>query len=152
MNDLESDLLIANAKIKQLEQQLTDYHHLSKLVNGKMAENQRLRRINENLQSQLAESQRRDRAAVEKAISWGVDLIEFNSDAHVTFCAECGFPIADYGVDKEISCTMCKAQNPSHNYVVTGPGSCRTTAERKAKIYDRLFGRGPQGAGEGETE
>lgn len=54
MNDLEADLLIANAKIKQLEEQLADYHHTSELVNGKMAENQRLRRINENLQEQLA--------------------------------------------------------------------------------------------------
>ena len=65
MNDLEADLLIANAKIKKLEQQLTDYHHLSKLINGKMAENQRLRKINENLQAQLSESQRREQAAVE---------------------------------------------------------------------------------------
>ena len=65
MNDLEADLLIANAKIKKLEQQLTDYHHLSKLINGKMAENQRLRKINENLQAQLAASQRRADAAVE---------------------------------------------------------------------------------------
>lgn len=54
MNDIEADLLIANAKIKQLEEQLADYHHTSELVNGKMAENQRLRRINENLQEQLA--------------------------------------------------------------------------------------------------
>lgn len=65
MNDIEADLLIANAKIKQLEEQLADYHHTSELVNGKMAENQRLRRINENLQEQLAASQHRERAAVE---------------------------------------------------------------------------------------
>ena len=63
MNDIEADLLIANAKIKQLEQQLADYHHMSELVDGKMAENQRLRRINENLQAQLASSQRRERDA-----------------------------------------------------------------------------------------
>lgn len=65
MNDLEADLLIANAKIKKLEEQLADYHHMSELVDGKMEENQRLRRINENLQEQLAASQRRERAAVE---------------------------------------------------------------------------------------
>ena len=32
-----------------LEQQLADCHHMSELVNGKMAENARLRRINEKL-------------------------------------------------------------------------------------------------------
>ena len=65
MNDIEADLLVANAKIKQLEEQLADYHHMSELVDGKMAENQRLRRINENLQSKLAASQRREQAAEE---------------------------------------------------------------------------------------
>lgn len=51
--------------IESLQAQLADYHHMSELVGGKMEENQRLRRINENLQSQLADSQRRGRAAVE---------------------------------------------------------------------------------------
>ena len=45
--------------------QLTDYHHMEQLVDGKMAENQRLRKINEKLQSQFAASQRREKAAVE---------------------------------------------------------------------------------------
>ena len=45
--------------IESLQAQLTDYHHMSELVGGKMGENQRLRRINENLQEQLAASQRR---------------------------------------------------------------------------------------------
>jgi len=106
----------------------------------------------DSLTAQLADSQRREKAAVEQAILWGTSLIEANTDAHVTFCAECGFPIADYGVDKEIFCSMCKSKNPSHNYVVTGPGSCKTTAIRKAKTYDRLFGHGPQEAGEGKAE
>ena len=44
--------------------QLTDYHHMEQLVGGKMAENQRLRKINEKLQAQLTESQRREKAAV----------------------------------------------------------------------------------------
>ena len=46
--------------IESLTAQLTDYHHMAQLVDGKMAENQRLRKINEKLQSQLAESQRRE--------------------------------------------------------------------------------------------
>jgi len=45
--------------IESLQSQLADYHHMSELVDGKMEENQRLRRINENLQEQLAASQRR---------------------------------------------------------------------------------------------
>ena len=45
--------------IETLQAQLTDYHHMEQLVDGKMAENQRLRKINEKLQSQLAASQRR---------------------------------------------------------------------------------------------
>ena len=40
--------------IESLQSQLADYHHMSELVDGKMEENQRLRRINENLQEQLA--------------------------------------------------------------------------------------------------
>ena len=51
--------------IESLQAQLADYHHMSELVDGKMEENQRLRRINENLQEQLAASQCRERAAVE---------------------------------------------------------------------------------------
>ena len=51
--------------IDSLTTQLTDYHHMEKLVDGKMTENQRLRKINENLQSRFAASQRREKAAVE---------------------------------------------------------------------------------------
>lgn len=50
--------------IESLQAELTDYHHMSELVDGKMKENQRLRRINENLQEQLAASQRREKAAL----------------------------------------------------------------------------------------
>ena len=39
--------------IESLQAQLADYHHMSELVDGKMKENQRLRRINENLQERL---------------------------------------------------------------------------------------------------
>ena len=51
--------------IEGLTAQLTDYHHMEQLVDGKMAENQRLRKINEKLQSQLVDSQRREKAAGE---------------------------------------------------------------------------------------
>ena len=51
--------------IESMQAQLADYHHMSELVNGKMEENQRLRRINENLQEQLAAFRRREQAAVE---------------------------------------------------------------------------------------
>ena len=51
--------------IENLTSQLADYHHMEQLVDGKMAENQRLRKINEKLQSQLTEIQRREKAAVE---------------------------------------------------------------------------------------
>ena len=53
------------ALIDSLTAQLTDYHHMEQLVDGKMAENQRLRKINEKLQSQLTESQRREKADAE---------------------------------------------------------------------------------------
>lgn len=55
----------AAALIESLQAELADYHHMSELVDGKMEENQRLRRINENLQAQLSASQRREKAAVE---------------------------------------------------------------------------------------
>jgi len=58
--------------IESLTAQLTDYHHMEQLVDGKMAENQRLRKINEKLQSQLAASQRREQAAVDDI--WVVSL------------------------------------------------------------------------------
>lgn len=63
----ECDLLCKNAAtlIESMQSQIADYHHMSELVDGKMEENQRLRRINENLQEQLAASQHRERAAVE---------------------------------------------------------------------------------------
>ena len=51
--------------IESLQAQLADYHHMSELVDGKMAENQRLRRINENLQERLSASRRRGKAAVD---------------------------------------------------------------------------------------
>ena len=51
------------ALIDSLTAQLTDYRHMEQLVDGKMAENQRLRKINEKLQSQLTESQREGRDA-----------------------------------------------------------------------------------------
>lgn len=62
--DYNAPKIIADL-IESLTAQLTDYHHMSKLVDGKMAENQRLRRINETLQAQLTASQRREKAAVE---------------------------------------------------------------------------------------
>ena len=69
MNDLEADLLMANAKIKQLEEQLA-------AERAKYAELQRynvdctkqcgmLQMDKVNLQTLLTESQRRERAAVE---------------------------------------------------------------------------------------
>ncbi|MFV0413323.1 MAG: hypothetical protein ACK5L3_08645 [Oscillospiraceae bacterium] len=79
------------------------------------------------------------KARLEKAVEWGADLITCNTDAHITYCAECEFPIADYGVDEKIFCTMCKSKNNSHNYVQTGPGHCTTTQDRKAKVYDKLL-------------
>ena len=51
--------------IENQQSKLTDYHHMKQMVDGKMSENQRLRRINENLQAQLSLSQRREKAAVE---------------------------------------------------------------------------------------
>lgn len=76
---------------------------------------------------------------VDQVVAWGAGLIERNSDAHIVFCAECGFPIADYGADKEIHCSWCKAKNISHNHVAAGPGYCITTLDRKAKTFDKLF-------------
>ena len=62
--DYNAPKIIADL-IDSLTAQLTDYHHMEQLVDGKMAENQRLRKINEKLQSQLANSQRREKAAGE---------------------------------------------------------------------------------------
>lgn len=96
MNDIEADLLIANAKIKQLEEQLADYHHMSELVDGKMTENQRLRRINENLQSQLSASRSREMAAVEQIeqqmvfdAQRGCEPCEICANAEKTPCIYC---------------------------------------------------------------
>lgn len=58
-----STLDVAADLIESLTAQLIDYHHMEQLVDGKMAENQRLRKINEKLQSQLTESQREGRDA-----------------------------------------------------------------------------------------
>jgi len=80
--------------IESLQAQLADYHHMSELVDGKMEENQRLRRINENLQSQLAASQRREQAAVEDINSM-LDNVDSVICCH--YCAKskygeyCGF-------------------------------------------------------------
>ena len=100
MNDIEADLLLANAKIKQLEQQLADYHHMSELVNGKMAENARLRRINENLQEQLAASQRREQAAAEDLN--GLARFEKERCAYCLYDEECepGEMLCSYKGDK----------------------------------------------------
>ena len=51
--------------LEAAEKELIDFHHTQQVADGKTAENARLRRINENLQEQLAASQRRERAAVE---------------------------------------------------------------------------------------
>ena len=63
INELRPTLTQAADLIENLTAQLTDYHHMEQLVDGKMAENQRLRKINEKLQSQLTESQRKGRDA-----------------------------------------------------------------------------------------
>ena len=65
INELRPTLTQAADLIDSLTAQLTDYHHMEQLVDGKMAENQRLRKINEKLQSQLAESQCREKADAE---------------------------------------------------------------------------------------
>ena len=109
MNDIEADLLIANAKIKQLEEQLADYHHMSELVDGKMEENQRLRRINENLQEQLAASQHRERAAVE-------DISRVAYRQKVMPCAACAF---EKGANHWDPCSEC-SEIHSH-FVWRGP-------------------------------
>lgn len=59
INELRPTLTQAADLIESLTAQLIDYHHMEQLVDGKMAENQRLRKINEKLQSQLAAYQRR---------------------------------------------------------------------------------------------
>ena len=68
--------------IESLQAQVADYHHMEQLVDGKMAENQRLRKINEKLQSQLTESQRREKAEDEL-----MHKIYFAADD--AFCSSC---------------------------------------------------------------
>ena len=53
--------------IEALQKQLIDYNHMSKLVDGKMSENQRIRRINEALQAENI-SLRAERDALLKAV------------------------------------------------------------------------------------
>lgn len=87
--------------IDSLTAQLADYHHMSKLVDGKMAENQRLRKINEKLQSKLVESQRREKAAGEdicRIFSAGVNCIICKKvdgcplkDCTIGFCKSFGY-------------------------------------------------------------
>lgn len=83
--------------------------------------------------------QAKNKEAMEKAKLWGSGLIEGYSDAHVTICAECDFPIPDYGVDEDLQCNWCKAKNRSSFYAPTGPGYCKTTLDRKAETFDKLF-------------
>ena len=47
--------------IESLQAKLADYHHMSELVDGKMAENQRLRRINENLTARAEKAEAENR-------------------------------------------------------------------------------------------
>ena len=86
----------AAALIESMQAQLADYHHTSELVDGKMEENQRLRRINENLQSKLAASQRREQAAVENMKIIADTYREKNCDDGI--CGLCKFD-ADHGLD-----------------------------------------------------
>lgn len=62
--------------IVDLTAQLTDYHRMSKLVDGKMAENQRLRRINETVQAQLTATQKRLDAAEKDITALGNESCE----------------------------------------------------------------------------
>ena len=56
--------------IEALQKQLIDYNHMSKLVDGKMSENQRLRRINEALQAEnISLRAERDQARLDCAIA-----------------------------------------------------------------------------------
>ena len=130
MRDFDS----AAELIESTQSQLADYHHMSELVDGKMEENQRLRRINENLQAQLAESQRRERAAVEDLEGAGACFTCKHFRRNGGDCFGAGRCRLD-----GIEIWPC---NEPGVYRVEVPDDGRKTYEW----------RGPQEAGEGETE
>lgn len=117
---------IIAALIDRLTAQLADYPHMDQLVNGKMAENQRLRQINEKLQSQLAASQRREKAAVEDIMCRDHCDVCVSGKEHEGECK-----IADY------DCLTCKSETCMCN---------------KCRDEDHWIWRGPQEAGEGKAE
>lgn len=93
--------------------------------------------------AQLAERDAEMEQMTERVIQWGEKLIELGEGgACAVTCPECGFPVADYGVNADIYCSWCKAKSSSPNYVAAGPGYCTTSADRKSKTYDRLFHTG----------
>ena len=111
--------------IESLQAQLADYHHMSELVDGKMEENQRLRRINENLQEQISASHWRERAAAE-------DLKEALYN-----------PLS-------IECEYCKYYGAETEEHIAESGGCHA-CENHGGFLACFEWRGPQEDGEGDN-
>ena len=77
-NDQTQLMADAADLLESQQAQLADYHHMSELVDGKMEENQRLRRINENLtaRAEKAKAERDTYRAALEALHISTDLLE----------------------------------------------------------------------------
>ena len=126
---------ISTDLIESMQSQLADYHPMSELVDGKMAENQRLRRINENLQEQLAESQRR------------ADAVEMNEDNRVR--------LLQYDNLRKCFSELCdlilgrKYYNEAMDAYRADEFCCRDIWDKVKPMLSRKQWRGPQEAGKG---
>ena len=119
--------------VDDLQAELADYHHMSELVDGKMEENQRLRRINENLQEQLADSQRR------------ADAVEMNEDNRVR--------LLQYDNLRKCFSELCdlilgrKYYNEAMDAYRADEFCCRDIWDKVKPMLSRKQWRGPQEAG-----
>ncbi|MEG1577333.1 MAG: hypothetical protein RRY64_06605 [Oscillospiraceae bacterium] len=80
-----------------------------------------------------------DAVAKDKVITCVTGIIEGYSDAHVITCTVCGLPFPDYEVEEMTECRWCKAKSHSKAYAPSWPGYCKTSEDRKAKTFDKLF-------------
>ena len=130
MNDLEADLLIANAKIKQLEEQLAAerarYAELQRYNVDCTKQCGALLVEKTDLMDQLSESQRREQAAI-----------------HDIMCRDhCDVCVSGRERDNE-----CK--NADYDCLTCKSDTC---ACRECRDEDHWQWRGPQEAGEGEHD
>ena len=125
---------ILNESADLIESLQADLRHEEKVSHGQMEQNKRLRRINENLQEQLAASQRREQAAVEDLHRMHTLCMDIGA-----CCPECGSQIDDL---TDAACTYCKK---------SGVGCWEEDQSNELKCAAFEW-RGPQEARKGAAE